>query len=147
MRKFSWELLFGLAIAPLLGCSEPAGLAKDVRFDVVPASTQSAPSIVSYRFVVKNEGDAVIWMPTCAQRVTPDIAIVVDGRTVDTLNGDTCFGLGDSSPLALAPGTTYSGDRAIPAREGARYEPSLVVARDRALTASARLQSAVFSAP
>lgn len=128
-------------------CQNPAGLAERVDFAVAPLSSQPDPRLVAYRFVITNRSAETIWMPACDQRITPDIAFVVNGRTIDTSSGSTCLAIYDMSPVALAAGETYAGERAVPYQAGVRYVPFLGVSRARDLQRGARLQADAFGAP
>jgi len=134
-------------LATLVACRDPSGLADRVDFDVAPLAVQTDPRLVAYRFEVSNRSAAPVWMLTCDQRVTPDIAFVVSGRTVDTMRGDLCNALGDISPISLAPGQSYSGERAVLHQAGVRYVPSLTVGSERSFDRGARLQAIAFTAP
>lgn len=138
-------LLVGL-LASVSACQNPSGLSEQIDFTVTPFATQADPRFVAYRFEVTNRSADTIWMPACDQRITPDVAFVVDGRTVDTMSGDLCLAIYDMSPVALAAGATYAGERAVFYQTGVRYVPSLSVGRDRTLDRGARLQARAFGA-
>lgn len=138
-----------LLVSLLVGvpaCQNPSGLSEHIDFTVTPFATQADPRIVAYRFEIINRSADTIWMPACGQRITPDVAFVVDGRTVDRVSGDLCLAIYDMSPVALAAGATYAGERAVPYQAGVRYVPSIGVGRDRTLERGARLQARAFGA-
>ena len=145
-RARSSSMLVGLATA-FMACQSPSGLADGVDFTVTPLAFQADPRVIAYRFVVTNRSADTIWMAACNHRITPDIAFTVNGRIIDTANGAVCLAIYDMSPVALAEGESYAGDRAVPIRAGVRYVPYLGVGRDRSLQSSARLQADAFNAP
>jgi hypothetical protein len=135
------------ALLSASGCQDPAGLLERVDFTVAPLAAQTDPLIVAYRFTVTNRSGDTVWFAACDRRITPDVAFVVNGRTVDTSSGNLCLAVEDMTPVPLAPGATYTGDRAVPYRAGVRYVPYLGVGRDRAGDRGARLQARAFDAP
>jgi hypothetical protein len=128
-------------------CQEPAGLLERVDFTVAPLADQADPLIVEYRFTVTNRSADTVWFAACDGRITPDVAFVLNGRTVDTSSGSLCLAAYDMTPVPLAPGATYPGDRTVACRAGVRYVPYLGVGRDRAGDRGARLQASAFDAP
>ena len=142
----SSSILVGLVTA-FMACQSPSGLADRVDFTVTPLASQTDPRLVAYRFVVTNRSADTIWMAACNHRITPDIAFMVNGRTIDTASGAVCLAIYDMGPVALAAGESYAGDRAVSFQAGVRYVPYLGVGRDRSLQSGARLQADAFIAP
>lgn len=141
VRRFAVLSALLLSVA---SCQDSTGLA-GVAFAVSRQTVQADPGVVAYRFVVINQSDATIWMNACNRIVSPDIDFVVGGRTVDTMSGGFCLAIYDMSPIALEPGQSYEGERAVPYRAGVQYRPSLGVSSERTLQGrGGRLQAAAF---
>ena len=135
------------SLALLQACKNPSGLGEQVDFSVTPLALQADSRIVAYHFVVTNRSTATIWMSACDRRTTPDIAVVVNGRTVDTFGGATCLAIYDMGPISLGAGESYAGDRSVPYQAGVHYVPYLGVGRDREMQTGARLQANAFDVP
>ena len=133
-------------VAAFMACQSPSGLADRVDFTVTPLTPQADPRLVAYRFVVTNRSADTIWMAACNHRITPDIAFMVNGRTIDTASA-FCLAIYDMSPVALAAGESYAGERAVSFQSGVRYVPYLGVGHDRSLQSGAHLQADAFNAP
>ena len=141
----SSSILVGF-VAAFMACQSPSGLADRVDFTVTPLASQTDPRLVAYRFVVTNRSADTIWMAACNHHITPDIAFMVNGRTIDTASA-FCLAIYDMSPVALAAGESYAGERAVSFQSGVRYVPYLGVGHDRSLQSGAHLQADAFNAP
>jgi hypothetical protein len=146
LRRIQLPTVATLFLTALTGCREAVGLADQVDFVVSRLAASAEQQRVEYRFTVTNRGSSTVWIPACAQRITPDIEFVLGNRTVDSSTGAVCLAVNDMSPLALSPGETYQGDRAVPYRTGVEYVPYLAVGSDRALATGVRLRAGAFTA-
>lgn len=117
-------LLAGTALTACSTPSEPAPVT--LQMQLVSAVMPAAE--IEYRFTVRNDGAATIYLPACNGTVVPTFSIVGPGDIRDRTSY-ICPANVSSSPVALGPGERHLGSGLLARRPGARFEPSVNYAR------------------